>query len=54
MYIAFIDLEKAFDNIEWEKLFNMIKSINIDTKDRKFIQMLYLNEKAVISDKECK
>jgi len=54
VYIAFIDIEKVVDNVDWEKLFNMMKSINIYTKDRKIIQMLYLNEKAAISDKECK
>ncbi|CAI6352699.1 unnamed protein product [Macrosiphum euphorbiae] len=33
MYIAFIDLEKAFDNVNWEILFNIMKTINIDIKD---------------------
>lgn len=32
----------------------MMKSIHIDTNDRRIIQMLYLNEKAVTSDKKCK
>jgi len=31
-----------------------MKSISIDTKDGIIIQMLYLNEKAVIIEKECK
>lgn len=34
MYIAFIDLEKAFEKVNWEVLFNIMKSINIDIKDR--------------------
>jgi len=50
MYIAFIDLEKAFDNVNWEILFNIMKLINIDIKDRRIIHRLYLNEKAVITD----
>lgn len=54
MYIAVIDLEKAFGDVDWEKLLNMMKSINIDTKDRRIIQMLYLNEKDVIIEKICK
>lgn len=51
MYIAFIDLEKAFDNVNWEILFNIMKTINIDIKDRRIIHKLCLNEKAVITDK---
>jgi len=54
MYIAVIDLEKAFGDVDWEKLLNMMKSINIDTKDRRIIQILYLNEKDVIIEKICK
>jgi len=54
MYIAFIDLEKAFDNVNWEILFNIMKTINIDTNDRRIIHKLYLNEKAVITDKRSK
>lgn len=34
MHVTFIDLEKAFNNINWEKLFNMMKSTNTDTKNR--------------------
>jgi len=48
MYIAFIDLEKAFDKVNWEILFNIMKTINIDIKDRRIIHKLYLNEKAVM------
>lgn len=51
MYKAFINIEKSFDHIDWEKLFNMMKSINIDTKNRRIIQLLYLNEKTVIIEK---
>ncbi|XP_025406672.1 uncharacterized protein LOC112680706 [Sipha flava] len=54
MYITFIDLEKAFDNVNWEILFNIMKTINIDFKDRRIIHKLYLNEKAVITDKRSK
>ncbi|KAL4135344.1 hypothetical protein QTP88_006959 [Uroleucon formosanum] len=55
MYIAFIDLEKAFDNVNWEILFNIMKIINIDIKDRRIIHKLYLNEKAdKITDKRSK
>lgn len=54
LYIAFIDLEKAFDKVNGEILFNIMKSINIDIKNRRIIHKLYLNEKAVITVKESK
>lgn len=40
---------KTFDHVDWKKLFNIIKAINIYTKDRKSI--LYLIEKRVIIKK---
>jgi len=48
-------LEKVFDNVKvnWE-IFNILKTINIDTKDRRIIHKLYLNEKAVITEYESK
>ncbi|KAF0761648.1 Retrovirus-related Pol polyprotein LINE-1 [Aphis craccivora] len=54
MYIAFIDLEKAFDNVNWEILFDIMKTINIDIKDRRIIHKLNLNKKVVITDKRSK
>jgi len=54
VYIAFIDLEKAFDNVNREILFNIMKTVNIDIKNRRIIHKLYLNEKAVITDKRRK
>lgn len=54
MYLAFIELERAFENVNWKKLFNIMKFINIDTKDRRIIHMLYLNEKSLIIENERK
>lgn len=35
MYKAFIDLEKVYDNVDYEKLFYIMITINIDTKEAK-------------------
>jgi len=48
IYIAFVDLEKAFDNVRWEKLFHIMDKIGIDFKDKRLIHKLYINKKAVI------
>lgn len=37
MYIAFVALEKVFDNVHWTKLYSIMKSIDIDLKDRRII-----------------
>lgn len=46
-YIAFIDLEKAFDKVEWKTLFNILKEIGIQYKYRRLIWNLYIRESAV-------
>ncbi|KAL1447191.1 hypothetical protein WDU94_013942 [Cyamophila willieti] len=46
-YIAFIDLEKAFDKVEWKKLFCILKEIGLKFKDRRILWNLYKNETAV-------
>jgi len=48
LFIAFLDLEKAFDNVKLTKLFKILEDIGIDYYDRKIIHNLYINEIAVI------
>ncbi|KAI5692524.1 hypothetical protein M8J77_008381, partial [Diaphorina citri] len=47
-YISFVDLEKAFDNVNWTKMFELMKKIGINFKDRQIIHSLYKNEIGVI------
>ena len=46
--IAFVDLEKAFDNVSWPKLFDITKNKGIKYKDRKIISSLYRDQKPVV------
>jgi hypothetical protein len=34
VYISFVDLEKAFNNIEWNKMFSTMKKLGIDHSNR--------------------
>ena len=44
-FIAFVDIEKAFDNVNWEIMFKMMKRAGIATKERKLLYQLYKNYK---------
>jgi len=33
-YIAFVDLEKAFNNLNWKKLFKIMKKVGIDSNKK--------------------
>lgn len=48
LFIAFDDLEKAFDNVNWAKLFKIIEAIGIGYINRKIIHNLYINDISVI------
>ena len=47
-FLAFVDLEKAFDNVDWNKLFMILKMTGIKYKERRIIFNLYKNQTAVI------
>lgn len=47
-FIAFVDLEKAFDNVKWSILFDILKSIGIKYYDRRCIYNLYKNQTLLI------
>ncbi|KAL4149828.1 hypothetical protein QTP88_003684 [Uroleucon formosanum] len=52
-FIAFIDLEKAFDTVPWKELFKTLEEIDIDYRDRQLIYNIYKEQLAIIkvSDK---
>ena len=48
VYVCFVDFEKAFDRIRWDKLFEILKNIGVDRRDRKLISELYMGQTAVV------
>lgn len=47
-YTTFIDLEKAFDKINWKLLFNTLRDRKIDWRDRRVILRLYKDQKTLV------
>jgi hypothetical protein len=46
-FIAFIDLEKAFDKVDWKQLF-LMRDVGVKYKDRRVVERLYKEEVAVV------
>lgn len=42
-FIAFIDIEKAFDNVNWEIMLKMLKRTGMANMERKLLYQLYKN-----------
>jgi len=43
-FIAFVDIEKAFDNVNWKIMFSMMARVGIKHADRKLLNKLYKDE----------
>lgn len=48
VFIAFVDLQKAFDNVNWNIMMKILEEIGLNFKDRRIIFNLYKNQKAYI------
>src|SRR6476469_1777992 len=48
VYICFVDFEKAFDRVNWEKMMKVLQSIGVDLRDRRMISKLYMTQEAVV------
>ena len=48
LYLCFIDYSKAFDKVRHEKLFNILKHLDIDGKDLRVIRKLYWDQNAAV------
>uniref|UniRef100_A0A8D8YBX5 Craniofacial development protein 2 n=1 Tax=Cacopsylla melanoneura TaxID=428564 RepID=A0A8D8YBX5_9HEMI len=44
LFIAFVDLQKAFDNVNWKLMMKILKDIGIEYRDRRIIFNLYRNQ----------
>jgi len=47
-YIAFVDIEKAFDNVNWAIMFKILKRAGIKYTERRLLFKLYQKETVVI------
>ena len=47
-FIGFVDLEKAFDNVKWCKMFEILRKIGISYKERRVIHSMYKNQEGII------
>ncbi|KAJ4432752.1 hypothetical protein ANN_21390 [Periplaneta americana] len=45
VYIVFMDLEKAFDRVDWNKLIEILKKIGLDWKERRLFSNLYMKQR---------
>ena len=48
VFICFVDFEKAFDRVNWVKMFEIMKSLHIDWRDRRLLLDLYMRQEAVV------
>ena len=46
--VCLVDFEKAFDRVKWTKLFEVLKKIGVDWRDRRLIMNLYSQHTAVV------
>ena len=54
VYIAFVDLPKAFDNGNWNVMMKILKMIKTYYRDRRIIRELYKHQTTFIKIKESK
>jgi len=54
VHIAFVDLLKAFDNVNWNVMMNILKTITTDHTDRRIIGEIYKHQIISIKIKESK
>lgn len=47
-YMAFVDLEKAFDNVKWTKMFEILKKIGLNYRERRLIYNIYKQQQGLI------
>ena len=48
VYVYFVDFEKAFDRVDWVKIFEILKHLHNDWKDRRLLKDLYMRQEAAI------
>lgn len=46
--IASIDIGKAFDNVEWNTMFDILRRVKVDYRDLRIALKLYRNQTALL------
>jgi hypothetical protein len=54
IYIVFVDLLKAFDNVNWNIMMKILKMMKIDYRDRRIIREFYKYQLTFIKIKDSK
>ena len=45
---SFVDFEKTFDRVNWLKMMEVLKQLQVDWKDRRLIGDLYMRQQAIV------
>ena len=45
VYALIVELEKAFDRVDWKKLMGIMKKIGVDWKERRLLSNLYMEQR---------
>ena len=45
MYAVFVDLEKAFERVDWKNLMGTLKKVGVAWKERRLISNLYMKQR---------
>src|SRR5579864_4116230 len=48
VYICFVDFEKAFGRVNWTKMMEVLKQLQMDWNDRRLISDLYKRHQAIV------
>ena len=48
LYVCYVDFEKAFDRVRWDKMMQVLRELKVDWKDRRLIKDLYMRQTAVV------
>ena len=43
-----MDFEKAFDRVNWVKMMEILTNLQVDWRDRRMIQELYMKQESVV------
>ena len=43
-FLSFVDMQKAFDNVNWENMIRVLKNAGVDFRDTQIILRLFKNE----------